>query len=113
MSKIEKPVEWFDKILPRTVAEHPEKVGGFEGVISFTITGENGGEWSVTFEPGGAFSVKTGADAGSGFSVKMKDENFVKMMNGELSGPNAFMTGKLKFKGEISKAMKLRSLLFS
>jgi putative sterol carrier protein len=42
----------------------------------------------------------------------MKDENFVKMMNGELSGPNAFMTGKLKFKGAVSQAMKLRGLLF-
>ncbi len=112
MSKIEKPRDWFDTVLPETVAEHPEKVGGFEGTITFLIKGDEGGEWSVTFTDG-KIDVKEGLAEGAGFSVKMKDVNFVKMMNGDLSGPNAFMTGKLKFKGEISKAMKLRGLLFS
>jgi len=40
----------------------------------------------------------------------MKDDNFVKMVNGGLSGPKAFMTGKLKFKGEMSAALKLQKL---
>ena len=111
-AKIEKPGEWFDTILPATVAEHPEKVGGFEGTIAFTITGDAGGDWLVTFT-GGKADVRQGADPAAAFSVKMKDENFVKMMNGDLSGPNAFMTGKLKFKGAVSQAMKLRGLLFS
>lgn len=112
MAAIEKPSDWFDKVLPETIAQHPEKIEGFNGTIAFVIKGDQGGEWSVTFD-NGAVEVKEGLDESAGFSVKMKDVNFVKMMNGELSGPNAFMTGKLKFKGEISKAMKLRGLLFS
>jgi putative sterol carrier protein len=112
MTKIEKPADWFDKVLPETLAENPEKTGGFVGTIVFNISGDDGGEWSVALEDGKA-TVSREIPADAGFSVKMKDVNFVKMMNGELSGPNAFMTGKLKFKGEISKAMKLRGLLFA
>jgi putative sterol carrier protein len=110
--KIEKPVDWFDKVLPVTIAEHPEKTGGFNGTIAFYLSGDDGGEWSVKVEDGKA-TVSREIPADAGFSVKMKDVNFVKMMNGELAGPIAFMTGKLKFKGEISQAMKLRGLLFS
>lgn len=112
-SQIEKPAEWFDRVLPETVEKHPEKVDGFAGTLLFTITGEAGGVWTVHFLEGGTIDVKIGEDGPPGFTVKMKDSNFVKMMNGELSGPNAFMTGKLKFKGDVSKAMKLRGLLFS
>jgi len=109
---IEKPADWFDKILPETVAEHPEKIAGFNGTIAFNISGDLGGEWAVTINEG-KVEVRKEVAPDASFSVKIKDVNFIKMMNGELSGPNAFMTGRLKFKGEISQAMKLRGLLFS
>lgn len=112
MSTIEKPSEWFDRVLPETVRQHPGKVEGFAGTLFFEITGDAGGKWTVHIQDG-SVDVKTGQDGDAGFTVKMKDENFVKMMNGELSGPNAFMTGKLKFKGDVTKAMKLRGLLFA
>ena len=112
MSQIEKPVDWFDRVLPETVEQHPEKVAGFVGTMLFTITGEAGGVWTVHFDDG-SVRVEEGDGGESAFSVKMKDKNFVKMMNGEISGPNAFMSGKLKFKGDVSKAIKLRGLLFS
>ena len=113
MAQIEKPSEWFDRVLPETVEQHPEKIDGFVGTLFFQITGDDGGDWTVHFEEAGAVRVETGQATDFGFSVKMKAKNFVKMMNGEMSGPNAFMTGKLKFKGDVSKAMKLRGLLFS
>lgn len=112
MSQIEKPSEWFDRVLPETVEAHPEKIDGFEGSMLFTITGDAGGTWTVHFA-GGAVRVEEGEAGAPGFTVKMKDANFVRMMNGEISGPNAFMTGKLKFKGDVSQAMKLRGLLFA
>ncbi|MGE0790001.1 MAG: SCP2 sterol-binding domain-containing protein [Sandaracinaceae bacterium] len=113
MTQIEKPSEWFDRVLPETVAQHPEKVDGFAGTLFFDITGESGGTWTVTFSEGNQVDVLAAGDPASAqFTVKMKDTNFVKMMNGEMTGANAFMTGKLKFKGDVSKAMKLRGLLF-
>lgn len=110
---IEEPHEWFDRVLPETVRTHPEKVGNFVGRLIFTITGDNGGVWTVTFDEGQALDVQTGDAGDAGFTVKMKDKNFVKMMNGEMTGSNAFMTGKLKFKGDVTQAIKLRGLLFS
>jgi len=112
MAEIEKPSVWFDRVLPETVRDQPEKVDGFAGTLLFNITGEAGGLWTVHFEAGNV-KVDAGDLGGAGFTIKMKDVNFVKMMNGEISGPNAFMSGKLKFKGDVTQAMKLRGLLFS
>ena len=36
--------------------------------------------------------------------------DFVKLVNGELSGQRAFMTGKLKFKGSMTAGIKLQKL---
>ncbi|MCA9604529.1 MAG: SCP2 sterol-binding domain-containing protein [Myxococcales bacterium] len=112
MTEIREPSEWFDRVLPETVRDHPEKVEGFAGTLLFNITGEQGGTWTVSFEDG-KVDVQTGDERAAQFTIKMKDKNFVSMMNGEISGPNAFMSGKLKFKGDVSKAIKLRGLLFS
>ena len=112
MSDIEKPAEWFDRVLPDTVQNSPEKVDGFAGTLLFNITGDGGGVWTVHIEDG-AVDVEEGESGEPGFTVKMKAKNFVRMMNGEISGANAFMSGKLKFKGDVSKAIKLRGLLFA
>lgn len=111
MPEIEQPSEWFDRVLPETVRDFPEKVAGFAGTLLFNITGDNGGVWTVHIEEG-QVDVQTGDGREAQFTVKMKDKNFVRMMNGEISGPNAFMSGKLKFRGDVTKAMKLRGLLF-
>ncbi|HHH29215.1 MAG TPA: SCP2 sterol-binding domain-containing protein [Polyangiaceae bacterium] len=112
MGKIEQPSEWFTRVLPETVGEHPEKIGDFAGTLLFNITGDAGGVWSVSFADGSVV-VQDGDDGAAKFTIKMKDKNFVKMMNGDISGATAFMSGKLKFRGDVSKAIKLRGLLFS
>ena len=110
--KVEKPSDWFENVLPGKLTANPEKSGGFNGSFGFKITGDNGGEWTVTIS-GKELTVKPGTmDPAAVFSITIKDEHFVKLMNGELSGQSAFMTGKLKFKGSMSVAMKLQGLLF-
>ena len=109
--KIEKPADWFDKVLPAKVAANPQKTGGFTGNFSFKITGERGGEWTASIDANGC-QVKTGMDPDPKFTITMKDDDFVKLMNGELNGQMAFMSGKLKFKGSMGTAMKLQGLLF-
>ena len=37
-------------------------------------------------------------------------ENWLKIVAGEMGGQTAFLTGKLKIKGDMSLAMKLQSL---
>ena len=43
--------------------------------------------------------------------ITMSNENMLKMFNGELKPANAFMTGKLKVKGDLSKALALEKIL--
>lgn len=110
--KIEKPADWFNNVLPPKLAANPEKAGGFKGSFGFKITGETGGEWTVSID-GSNMSVKEGTmDPAAVFSITIKDEDFVKLMNGQLNGQAAFMSGKLKFKGSMGTAMKLQGLLF-
>ncbi len=109
--KIAKPADWFDNVLPDKVSANPGKTGGFNGTFSFKILGDAGGDWNVTLENAGV-QIKKGEVENSQFTITMKDEDFVKLMNGELNGQVAFMSGKLKFKGSMSTAMKLQGLLF-
>ena len=100
---------WFDEVFPKKF--DPKATGGFQGTFQFNIPGDDGGEWTTTFA-GDAMQVTEGLSGEPEFSITMKDENFLKMMNGELNGQMAFMSGKLKFKGSMSVAMKLKGLLF-
>lgn len=109
-TKIEKPADWFEKILPER-AKDPKRTKGFEGSFSFNILGDGGGEWTAVLR-GGDLTLEQGLKEDALFSITMKAEDFVKMMNGELAGQAAFMSGKLKFKGNMGQAMKLQGLLF-
>jgi putative sterol carrier protein len=42
----------------------------------------------------------------------MEETKFMELVNGEMSGEKAFLTGKLRFKGNIAVALKLREAGF-
>jgi putative sterol carrier protein len=111
MGKIDKPSDWFDTVLPAKVKENPKLTGGFEGAFAFKITGEGGGEWTAVLK-GQDLAVQPGIADDAVFSIAVNADDFVKMMNGELNGQAAFMSGKLRFKGNMGQAMKLQGLLF-
>ena len=107
---IEQPKDWFEKELPEKVKEDPSKVEGFNGVLTFKITGDNGGEWSLDIREK-VLNVSEGAHEKPDILVTMKAPDFVNFINGKLNGQMAFMTGKLKVKGNMQLAMKLQNLL--
>ena len=109
-TKIEKPADWFTSVLPER-AKETQRTKGFEGAFSFNITGETGGQWTAILQ-NKELTVEQGLKDDAVFTITVKDDDFVKMMNGELSGQVAFMSGKLKFKGNMGQAMKLQGLLF-
>lgn len=43
-------------------------------------------------------------------TVMMAEKDFVELMTGKLNGQSAFMSGKLKIKGNMNLAMKLGEL---
>ena len=54
--------------------------------------------------------VHEGSDAEATVTLKMKAEHYIKLVNGDLDGRLAFMTGKLRVTGNIPLAMKMEQL---
>ena len=84
----------------------PEK--GHE-CITYQFELEGSGTWYINISDGD-FELHEGASELPTTTLKMKGEDYIKMVNGDLNGPMAFMTGKLKISGQIPMAMKLKNI---
>lgn len=85
------------------------KIAGMNAVYQFDISGEGGGQWNVALADGSA-TVAEGTHENPSITISASDENWLKIVAGELNGQTAFLTGKLKIKGDMSLAMKLQSV---
>jgi len=86
-----------------------DAAAGMNAVYQFDITGEGGGKWYAAIE-NGELSVVEGEHENPSITLTMADQDYLAMIAGTLNGQMAFMTGKLKIKGDMSLAMKLNSL---
>jgi putative sterol carrier protein len=97
-------VQEFFEGLPSRV--NPERIEGMSNTYVFDIKGA--GVWTVAVADG-AITVSEGAsDADCTFSTT--EENFEKIVAGEQNPTTAYMTGKLKIKGDMGAAMKLQKI---
>jgi putative sterol carrier protein len=87
----------------------PEAAKGVNAVFQFELAGEGGGTYHVTVEDG-AMKVADGPAASPSATIKMNGEDYVKMVNGKLSGTMAFMRGLLKVSGSVILAQKMQSI---
>jgi putative sterol carrier protein len=95
--------EFFDT-LPSRVS--PDRIEGMNNTYVFDI--EGAGTWTVKVADG-AVTVTDGAeDADCTFSAT--EETFEKIASGEQNATTAYMTGKLKIKGDMGAAMKLQKI---
>jgi putative sterol carrier protein len=109
MSEIETPQEFFEKTLPNRFK--PEKAKGINIVVQANIVGNNGGNWIVTIRDQ-QIEAKKGTNESPTLTVGMAETDFMDIVNSRLSAEKAFFTGKIKFKGDISLALKLRDIGF-
>jgi putative sterol carrier protein len=58
---------------------------------------------------GGSLETREGAAEAPDVTILISDDNLVKLMRGELNPMSAFMTGKLKVKGDLMLAQRLVS----
>ena len=94
----------FFEALPSRVT--PDRIEGMDNTYVFDI--EGAGVWTVAVADG-AVTVSEGAsDADCTFSAS--EETFEKIASGEQNATTAYMTGKLKIKGDMGAAMKLQKL---
>ncbi len=105
---VNSPREFIENMLPDKLSD-PEKLKGLDFSLQFNITGDDGGEWVLEIKDQQS-KISEGAADNPKITLKMKDKDFVKLVNGELSGQKAFMSGKLKFKGDMNTGIKLQKL---
>ena len=95
--------EFFEKLPSRV---EPGKTAGMNNSYVFAIDGA--GTWTVRVSDGGV-TVEDG-DTGGDCTIAASAETFEKVMKGEQNPTAAYMSGKLKIKGDMGAAMKLQKL---
>jgi putative sterol carrier protein len=95
--------EFFDG-LESSVDE--TKLAGVNNSYLFDIEGE--GQWLVDVRDGNLTVNEGGGDAD--VTITSSAETFEKIRSGEQNPTTAYMTGKLKIKGDMGAAMKLQKL---
>jgi putative sterol carrier protein len=78
-------------------------------VFQFHISGPAGGAWYATIKEG-TCEVSEGSHSGPTTTIKMADENFVKLITGELNAMSAFTSGKLRIEGDLMKSQLIEKL---
>ena len=95
--------EFFDGLEAKA---DPAKLAGMTNSYVFDIEGE--GQWFVDVKDGTLSVSEGGGDAEA--TISTSAETFEKIMAGEQNPTTAYMTGKLKIKGDMGAAMKLQKL---
>jgi putative sterol carrier protein len=90
--------------------ENPDKVQGMNATYQFDLTGDGGGEkWVKLADGSGEFG--SGQSESPNITITMAATDFLELVDGKLDGTMAFMSGKLKVKGDMGLAMKLQNVL--
>jgi putative sterol carrier protein len=95
--------EFFESLESRA---DPSKAAGMTASYLFDIDGA--GKWKVDVDDGKVTVTEGGAEAEC--TIETSEETFVRVVNGEQNPTMAYMSGKLKVKGEMSQALKLQKL---
>jgi putative sterol carrier protein len=104
------PKQYFEEKIARKLQDRPDISKAVNSVYEFNITGDNGGVWTVdlTKEPG---AVTAGSTGGAKCTVTAATGDFMNIVSGKMNPQMAFMSGKLKIKGDMGLAMKLQKVI--
>jgi putative sterol carrier protein len=100
---MDSPREFFETLESRV---DPVKAAGLTATFRFEIDGA--GNWTVDVDDGRVLVTENGGEADT--TITTSSETFLKIANGEQNPTAAYMSGKLKVKGDMGQAMKLQKL---
>ena len=98
--------ETFDAMAGRF---RSDKAAGVNATIQYEISGDQGGNWNAVIKDGQC-AVNAGVAPNPTLTLTMSAQDWLDMAGGKLSGQMAFMSGKLKLKGDMGLAMKIGSM---
>jgi putative sterol carrier protein len=84
----------------------PSKTAGMTNSYVFEI--EGAGTWKVDVQDGQVSVTEGDGDADA--TISASEETFGQIASGDMNATTAYMTGKLKIKGDMGAAMKLQKL---
>jgi len=87
----------------------PKKTAGMNATFQFVSTGEGAGEYYVKIA-NGETEVVAGKAEKPTIVLTASNADWMAIMNKQMNGQTAFLTGKLKIQGDVTLAMKLESL---
>ena len=97
------PREFFESLESRVDST---KAAGMTASYRFEI--EGAGTWHVDVDDGKVSVSENSGDADT--TISASADTFMKIANGEQNPTSAYMSGKLKVKGDMGQAMKLQKL---
>ena len=97
------PREFFESLESRVDST---KAAGLTASYVFEIDGA--GTWLVDVDDGKVSVSENGGDADT--TISASADTFMKIAKGEQNPTSAYMSGKLKVKGDMGQAMKLQKL---
>jgi putative sterol carrier protein len=95
--------EFFEGLEARV---DPAQTAGMSSSYLFEI--EGAGTWKVDVQDGRVSVTEGGDDADC--TISASEETFEKIVSGDQNPTTAYMTGKLKVKGDMGAALKLQKL---
>ncbi len=106
MPKVTNPQEVFDAMPAHF---KPEEAGDTNATVQIDLSGDGGGQWHAIVADG-KLTVEPGPATQPNITIITSTANFLALVNGDLKPMPAFMSGKVKVKGNVGLLMKMQSL---
>lgn len=100
------PIQAMEKMIE---VFNPEAAQGVTAVFQWDVLGDNGGVWHIKVADGAAELVNERHPTPT-VSQTCGTDLFLSMVNYEIDGMQAFMSGRLKMSGDMNVAMKIYEL---
>ncbi|KAM9700031.1 hydroxysteroid dehydrogenase-like protein 2 [Menidia menidia] len=103
------PIENTFEVIRGVLSE--DVVKSTQGIYRFDLSGEHGGVWFLDLKSGAGSAGKGEPPVKADVVMTMDSGDFSKMFAGRLKPTMAFMSGKLRIKGDMTLAIKLEKLM--
>ncbi|HET7521909.1 MAG TPA: SCP2 sterol-binding domain-containing protein [Bacillales bacterium] len=98
------------QLIDAALKEDPSLTQGVDAVYQFNLSGDEAGTYQVILRSDGGSAVE-GEPETPDCTLSIDSEDFKKMVEGELNGTQAFMSGQLKIEGDMGLALRLQDIL--